>query len=153
MSEVVSRVRPQLGSSTADDLVNQKARNAGVVSGGHLLAAALKNEGGHTSFTLSGGHTIEIGDGCVNECMCILDVRHEQVAAHAADGYARHTGESRWAVTTAGLDCTNSVTGIAKAFPSERPMLHLGGHCEGAREPALRSALAKRFIAPAASRW
>ena len=149
MSEVVSRVRPQLGNTTADDLGKQTARNAGVASGDHLLAP-LKNEGGLTSFTLSGGHTIEIADGCVNECMRILDVRHQQVAAPAADGYARHTGESRWAVTTAGLDCTNTVIHIAKALPSERPMLDLGDHYEGARESALRSALAKRFIAPAA---
>ncbi|MEW9584829.1 thiamine pyrophosphate-binding protein [Paraburkholderia sp. DGU8] len=152
MSEVVSRVTPRVGSTTADDLARQEAHDAGVVSGGHLLAAALKVQRGLTRFQLSGARTIESDDGRVNECMRILDVRHQQVAAHPADGYARHTGESRWAVMPAG-DCTNTVTGIAKAFPSERPMLHLGGHCEGAREPALRSALAQRSIAPAVSRW
>jgi hypothetical protein len=152
MSEVVSRVTPRLGSTTADDLATQKAHDAAVDSGGHLLAAALKIHRGQTSFQLSGGHTIESDDGRVNECTRILDVRHEQVAAHPADGSARHTGESRWAVTPAG-DCTNTVTGIAKAFPLGRPMLHPGGHREGAREPALRSALAKRLIAPAVLRF
>jgi acetolactate synthase-1/2/3 large subunit len=43
MSEVVSPVKPQRGSPTAENLVKQKARNACVVSGGHLLATALKN--------------------------------------------------------------------------------------------------------------
>jgi len=54
-------------------------------------------------------------------------VRHEQVAAHAADGYARQTGKLGCVVTTAGPGCTNAVTGIATAFRSESPVLHIGG--------------------------
>src|SRR5439155_4875499 len=53
--------------------------------------------------------------------------RHEQVAAHAADGYARQTGKLGCVVTTAGPGCTNAVTGIATAFRSESPVLHIGG--------------------------
>ena len=56
-----------------------------------------------------------------------MDVRHEQVAAHAADGYARQTGRLGCVVTTAGPGFTNALTGIATAFRSESPVLHIGG--------------------------
>jgi len=114
-------------SSTADDTLKQKSRDANVISGGHLVARALKNEGVDTIFTLCGGHIIDIYDGCVDEGIRIIDVRHEQVAAHAADGYARQTGKLGVCVTTAGPGCTNAVTGVATAFRSETPMLHIGG--------------------------
>jgi acetolactate synthase-1/2/3 large subunit len=127
MSAVVSSLSRTTGSTTADDTLRQKTRNAGVVSGGHLVAKALKNEGVDTIFTLCGGHIIDIYDGCVDEGIRIIDVRHEQVAAHAADGYARQTGKLGCVVTTAGPGCTNAVTGIATAFRSESPILHIGG--------------------------
>ncbi len=114
-------------STTADDTLQRKSRDAGVVSGGHLVAKALKNEGVDTIFTLCGGHIIDIYDGCIDEGIRIIDVRHEQVAAHAADGYARQTGKLGCVVTTAGPGCTNAVTGIATAFRSESPVLHIGG--------------------------
>ncbi len=112
---------------TATDTLVQKDRSGEVVSGGHLVARALKNEGVDTIFTLCGGHIIDIYDGCLNEDIRIIDVRHEQVAAHAADGYARQTGRLGCVVTTAGPGCTNAVTGIATAFRSESPVLHIGG--------------------------
>ena len=113
--------------TTAEDTLQRKSREAGVVSGGHLVAKALKNEGVDTIFTLCGGHIIDIYDGCIDEGIRIIDVRHEQVAAHAADGYARQTGRLGCVVTTAGPGCTNAVTGIATAFRSESPVLHIGG--------------------------
>jgi acetolactate synthase-1/2/3 large subunit len=76
------------------------------ISGGHLVAKALKNEGIKVIFTLCGGHIIDIYDGCEDEGIKIIDVRHEQVAAHAADGYARVTGGSGCAVVTAGPGTT-----------------------------------------------
>jgi acetolactate synthase-1/2/3 large subunit len=114
-------------SETATDTLIQKDRSGDVVSGGHLAAKALKNEGVDTIFTLCGGHIIDIYDGCLDEGIRIIDVRHEQVAAHAADGYARQTGRLGCVVTTAGPGCTNAVTGIATAFRSESPVLHIGG--------------------------
>src|SRR6476646_3475467 len=114
----------QTRSTTAEDTLQQKSREAGVVSGGHLVAKALKNEGVDTIFTLCGGHIIDIYDGCVDEGIRIIDVRHEQVAAHAADGYARQTGKLGCVVTTAGPGCTNAVTGVATAFRSESPIPH-----------------------------
>jgi acetolactate synthase-1/2/3 large subunit len=112
---------------TASDTLVRKDRTGEVVSGGHLVAKALKNEGVDTVFTLCGGHIIDIYDGCVDEGIRIVDVRHEQVAAHAADGYARQTGKLGCVVTTAGPGCTNAVTGIATAWRSESPILHIGG--------------------------
>jgi acetolactate synthase I/II/III large subunit len=114
-------------ATTAEDTLQRKSRDANVISGGHLVAKALKNEGVDTIFTLCGGHIIDIYDGCVDEGIRIIDVRHEQVAAHAADGYSRQTGKLGCVVTTAGPGCTNAVTGIATAFRSESAILHIGG--------------------------
>ncbi|MEM6423352.1 MAG: thiamine pyrophosphate-binding protein, partial [Pseudomonadota bacterium] len=116
-----------LASQTAHDTLAQKSTEEGVVSGGRLVAKALKAEGVDTIFTLCGGHIIDIYDGCIDEGIRIVDVRHEQVAAHAADGYARQTGKLGCVVTTAGPGCTNAVTGVATAFRSESPILHIGG--------------------------
>ena len=112
---------------TATDTLAKKSRSSAVISGGHLVAKALRNEGVDTIFTLCGGHIIDIYDGCLDEGIRIIDVRHEQVAAHAADGYARQTGKLGCVVTTAGPGCTNAVTGIATALRSESPVLHIGG--------------------------
>jgi len=114
-------------TTTAEDTLKQKTRDPNVISGGHLVARALKAEGVDTIFTLCGGHIIDIYDGCLDEGIKIVDVRHEQTAAHAADGYARQTGRLGCVVTTAGPGCTNAVTGIATAFRSESPVLHIGG--------------------------
>ncbi|MCH7542738.1 MAG: acetolactate synthase [Proteobacteria bacterium] len=97
------------------------------ISGGHLVAKALKNEGVEVIFTLCGGHIIDIYDGCLDEGIKIIDVRHEQVAAHAADGYSRQSGKTGCAVVTAGPGTTGAITGIANAFRAESPMLLIGG--------------------------
>lgn len=97
------------------------------ISGGHLVAKALKAEGVDTVFTLCGGHIIDIYDGCVDEGISVIDVRHEQVAAHAADGYARITGRPGCAVVTAGPGTSDAITGVANAFRAESPMLLIGG--------------------------
>src|SRR5258708_11957755 len=114
-------------TTTAEDTLQRKSRDANVISGGHLVAKALKNEGVDKIFTLCGGHIIDIYDGCLDEGVRIIDVRHEQVAAHAADGYARQTGGLGCVVTTAGPGCTNAVTGIATAWRCESPVLHIAG--------------------------
>ena len=98
-----------------------------VISGGHLVAKALKNEGVDVIWTLCGGHIIDIYDGCLDEGIKIIDVRHEQVAAHAADGYSRQSGKIGCVVTTAGPGTTNAMTGIANAFRAESPLVMIGG--------------------------
>jgi glyoxylate carboligase len=96
------------------------------ISGGNLIAKALTHEGVEAIFTLCGGHIIDIYDGCQNEGIKIVDVRREQVAAHAADGYWRVTGKTGCAVVTAGPGTTDARTGVANAFRAENAMLLIG---------------------------
>ena len=110
-----------------DPILQEPSRDPERISGGHLVAKALKAEGIDVIFTLCGGHIIDIYDGCVDEGIAVVDVRHEQVAAHAADGYARVTGKPGCAVVTAGPGTTDAVTGVANAFRAESPMLLIGG--------------------------
>ena len=114
-------------TSTAEQAETTNGAGAETISGGHLVAKALKAEGIDTIFTLCGGHIIDIYDGCIDEGIKIIDVRHEQVAAHAADGYARVTGKPGCAVVTAGPGTTDAITGVANAFRAESPMLLIGG--------------------------
>ena len=67
--------------------------NEQMITSGELVAKALKAEGVEVIYTLCGGHIIDIYNGCLNEGIKIIDVRHEEVASHAADGYARMTGK------------------------------------------------------------
>ena len=112
---------------TAESKPASSGSDTGTISGGHLVAKALKAEGTDAIFTLSGGHIIDIYDGCVDEGIKVIDVRHEQVAAHAADAYARVTGKPGCAVVTAGPGTTDAITGIANAFRAESPFLLIGG--------------------------
>jgi acetolactate synthase-1/2/3 large subunit len=97
-----------------------------LISGGQIVARMLKQEGIRHIFTISGGHIIDIYNGALDEGIQLIDVRHEQVAAHAADGVARITGIG-CAVVTAGPGTTDAVTGLANAFRAESPMLLIGG--------------------------
>ncbi len=97
------------------------------IHGGQIVARALKNEGVDTVFTLTGGHIIAILDGCVQEGIRVVDVRHEQAAAHAAEAHSRLTGRLGVAIVTAGPGVTGTVTGVATAFYSSTPMLVVGG--------------------------
>ena len=120
MAQTVSEPNVEAGATESE-------QGATTISGGHLVAKALKAEGIDVIFTLCGGHIIDIYDGCVDEGIDVVDVRHEQVAAHAADGYARITGKPGCAVVTAGPGTTDAVTGVANAFRAESPMLLIGG--------------------------
>jgi acetolactate synthase-1/2/3 large subunit len=97
------------------------------IHGGQIIARALKNEGVDTLFTLTGGHIVPILDGCLQEGMRIVDVRHEQTAAHAAEAYTRLTGKLGVAAVTAGPGVTDTMTGVATAFYGTTPMLVIGG--------------------------
>jgi acetolactate synthase I/II/III large subunit len=95
--------------------------------GGHLVAEVLRREGVTNLFTLSGGHIAPIYDGCVDAGIRIVDFRHEQSAAHAADGWARVTLQPGVAAVTAGPGVTDAVTGIANAMYANSPVLVLSG--------------------------
>jgi acetolactate synthase I/II/III large subunit len=97
------------------------------LTGGHLVARTLAQAGVGHIFTLCGGHILPIYDGCLNEGITVVDMRHEQAAAHAADAYARLTRGIGVAVVTAGPGVTDAVTGIANAFSARSPVLLIGG--------------------------
>src|SRR5512134_2654981 len=99
----------------------------GMVHGGRLVAQALKRHGTTHLFTLCGGHIQAIYDGCIDEGIRVVDVRHEQTAGHAADGYARVTGRPGVCAVTAGPGVTDVVTAVANAQRAGVPMVVIGG--------------------------
>ena len=101
--------------------------------GGRLVARALRAHGVRKLFTLSGGHLFSIYDGCREEGIEIVDVRHEQAAAFAAEGWAKVTRTPGVCALTAGPGVTNGMSAIASAAQNNSPMLVLGG-----RAPAFR---------------
>jgi len=101
--------------------------------GGRLIARRLKAHGVSKLFTLSGGHLFSIYDGCREEGIEIVDVRHEQTAAFAAEGWAKVTREPGVCALTAGPGVTNGMSAMASAQANHSPMLVLGG-----RAPAMR---------------
>ncbi len=101
--------------------------------GGRIVARALKSRGVSHLFTLSGGHLFSIYDGCRAEGIEIVDVRHEQTAAFAAEGFAKATRRVGVAALTAGPGVTNGISAIAGAQANCSPLCVLGG-----RAPELR---------------
>jgi acetolactate synthase-1/2/3 large subunit len=98
------------------------------VHGGKLAAHALKQAGVECIFTLSGGHVMAIYDGCLDEGIKVIDVRHEQAAVHAADAWSRlNPGKIGCAVLTAGPGVTDGTTGVANAWRANSPILVIGG--------------------------
>jgi acetolactate synthase-1/2/3 large subunit len=98
--------------------------------GGHLVARALAQNGVRCVFTLCGGHIAPIYDGCLRENIDIIDTRHEQAAAHAADAWARLSRGPGVAIVTAGPGVTDAVTGVANAMLANSPLVVLGGAAE-----------------------
>jgi acetolactate synthase-1/2/3 large subunit len=97
------------------------------MTGGQLVARVLKQAGVGHVFTLCGGHILPIYDGCLDEGIAVIDVRHEQAAAHAADAYARLTRNIGVAMVAPGPGVTDAVTGVANAYAARSPMLLIGG--------------------------
>src|SRR6478752_3272621 len=84
------------------------------VHGGRLVSKALARHGVTHLFTLCGGHIQAIYDGCLDEGIRVVDVRHEQTAGHAADAYSR-------------VGLRPGVTAVANAQRAGVPMICLGG--------------------------
>jgi acetolactate synthase I/II/III large subunit len=85
------------------------------LTGGELLARTLRGAGVTKIFALHGGHHEALFKGCVDEGIDLIDFRHEAAAGHAADAYARTTGELGVCVVTAGPGFTNAIAAIANA--------------------------------------
>jgi acetolactate synthase-1/2/3 large subunit len=103
------------------------------VHGGRLVAQRLKAHGVSKLFTLSGGHLFSIYDGCREEGIDIVDTRHEQSAAFAAEGWAKVTREPGVCALTAGPGVTNGMSALGSAQQNCSPMVVLGG-----RAPQMR---------------
>ena len=95
-------------------------------SGAQILLECLKREGVDTIFGYPGARSLLVHDALLDDpdIRHIL-VRHEQAAAHAADGYARTTGKVGVCLTTSGPGATNLVTGIATAYMDSIPLVAL----------------------------
>ncbi len=118
--------------------------------GGRLLAKRLRAHGASRLFTLSGGHLFSLYDGCRAEGIEIVDVRHEQTAAFAAEGWAKVTREPGVCALTAGPGVTNGISAIAGAQANHSPMVVLGGRAPTGRwgQGSLQEIDHVPFVAP-----
>ncbi|MFA5148218.1 MAG: biosynthetic-type acetolactate synthase large subunit [Candidatus Omnitrophota bacterium] len=97
------------------------------MNGARILVESLKKEGVGAVFGYPGGQALPLFDAIYNSDMKFYLVRHEQAAAHAADGYARVTGKPGVCIATSGPGATNLVTGIATAYMDSIPMIAITG--------------------------
>src|SRR5512135_2834081 len=98
------------------------------MSGAEILIESLKKEGVKHIFGYPGGVVLNIFDVLYDEKdLQLILTRHEQGAAHAADGYARATGKAGVVLVTSGPGATNTVTGIATAFMDSIPLVVITG--------------------------
>jgi acetolactate synthase-1/2/3 large subunit len=95
--------------------------------GGRLVAQAIAAAGVDVVFTLSGGHVMPIYEGCRHEDVRVVDLRHEQSVAHAAEAWGRVKRACGVAIVTAGPGVTGTVTGVANCLAAQAPLLVLGG--------------------------
>lgn len=95
--------------------------------GGEAIIESLKNMGVKTIFGYPGGQTIPFYDMLYDSDLDHILVRHEQAAAHAADGYARASGRVGVCLATSGPGATNLVTGIATAYMDSSPIMAITG--------------------------
>jgi acetolactate synthase-1/2/3 large subunit len=111
----------------------QQTEQAAGLHGGRLVAKRLRAHGVTKLFTLSGGHLFSIYDGCREEGIDIVDTRHEQSAAFAAEGWAKATRRPGVCALTAGPGVTNAMSALGSALQNGSPLVALGG-----RAPAMR---------------
>lgn len=97
------------------------------MTGAEILIECLKREKVEVMFGYPGGQVLPIFDKLYDAPIKFILVRHEQAAAHAADGYARVTGKTGVCIATSGPGATNLVTGIATAYMDSIPMVAITG--------------------------
>ena len=105
----------------------QGNRLMGKISGSQAIVKCLQEEGVKTIFGYPGGAVLDLFDALMDSAITNVLVRHEQGAVHAADGFARVTGEVGVALLTSGPGATNGVTGIATAYMDSIPVVILTG--------------------------
>ena len=97
------------------------------MTGAEALVEALKREGVKVIFGIIGGAIMPVYDALKDSGIRHVLVRHEQCAAHAADGYARASGRPGVCMATSGPGATNLVTGIANAYMDSSPIIAITG--------------------------
>jgi acetolactate synthase-1/2/3 large subunit len=97
------------------------------MTGAQILIESLKREGVEVIFGYPGGAVLPLFDKLYDSPLRFILTRHEQAAAHAADGYARATGKVGVCVATSGPGATNLVTGIATAYMDSIPLVAITG--------------------------
>src|SRR5512145_802848 len=97
------------------------------LSGAEIMWECLTREGVEVVFGYPGGANMPIYDAMLSYPVHHVLVRHEQSAAHMADGYARVTGKVGVAIATSGPGATNLVTGIATAMMDSSPTVFITG--------------------------
>jgi acetolactate synthase-1/2/3 large subunit len=97
------------------------------MNGARILVESLKKENVGAIFGYPGGQALPLFDALYHSDLKFYLVRHEQGAAHAADGYARATGKPGVCIATSGPGATNLVTGIATAYMDSIPMVAITG--------------------------
>ncbi|HPI76095.1 MAG TPA: thiamine pyrophosphate-binding protein, partial [bacterium] len=95
--------------------------------GSQILIESLKAQGVEIVFGIPGGVVLPIFDALYGSGLKVVLTRHEQGAAHAADGYARVTGKVGVCISTSGPGATNLVTGLANAHMDSVPMVAICG--------------------------
>lgn len=101
--------------------------SAVTLSGAEVLLKSIEAEGVDTIFGYPGGQALPIYDALYDSGIRHILARHEQGAAHAADGYARATGRPGVCLATSGPGATNLVTGIANAYMDSVPLVAITG--------------------------
>ena len=99
-------------------------------NGAQILVDALLKEGVRVMFGYPGGVILPLTDVLYDTNIDFVLVRHEQGAAHAADGYARTTGKVGVCLATSGPGACNLVTGIADAYMDSTPIIAFGGQVQ-----------------------
>lgn len=97
------------------------------LTGAQIVCEALVREGVDVVFGYPGGSVIKLYDTLIDHPIHHVLVRHEQAAAHAADGYARASGRVGVCIATSGPGATNLVTGIATAYMDSSPIVAITG--------------------------
>ena len=100
-----------------------------MISGAEAMLQALLAEGVNTVFAYPGGSIIKVFDALYDHRKDLKQilVRHEQGAAHAAQGYARVSGRTGVAIVTSGPGATNTITGISDAMLDSTPLVVIAG--------------------------
>jgi len=97
------------------------------ITGAEAVVRSITKEGIDYVFGLPGGAVIPIFDAIVDSSLELVLTRHEQGAAHMADGYARATGKTGVCLVTSGPGATNTITGLLTAHMDSIPMIVISG--------------------------